>query len=75
MLSVSQALANPGVNIVFRRALSPRDLVVWEALRTDLESCNLSEGQDSFQLNPCINVFSRDLLGPAQSLSGRPTFL
>jgi hypothetical protein len=72
MLSVNQALASHGVNIVFRRALSHGDLVVWEALRTDLEFCNLSEHQDrvSWALEPSgqflVNSMYKLLLqGPA----------
>jgi hypothetical protein len=68
MLSVNQALANPGVNIAFHRTLSPRDLAVWVALRTDLESCTLSEGRDrvSWALEPSdqfsVNSMYKSLL-------------
>jgi hypothetical protein len=46
VISVSQALEAPQLNIHFRRSLSSADLVCWSALRDDLASCNLSAGQD-----------------------------
>jgi hypothetical protein len=42
------------LNIQFCRSLRPADLEVWAALRDDLDSCNLSAGQDrvSWALEP-----------------------
>jgi hypothetical protein len=65
---VNQALSNPRLNIQFRRSLSPGDLALWVALRTDLDACNLSTGQDwvSWALEPLghfsINSMYRCLL-------------
>jgi hypothetical protein len=65
---VNQALSTPRLNIQFRRSLSPADLTPWVALRTDLDACNISDGQDrvSWALEPSgqfsVNSMYRCLL-------------